>query len=112
MPYLDTRLIKYLDNDKHLILHNKQNKQLSKDAMLGIMDPGVIYRKNTHGLKWNSLEFLKRNKNEIIQEIKASPFLNSILSKKTLHSLDKPTFRKSLLLSLYSVALFDKAFQI
>ncbi len=112
MPYLDTRFIKYIDNDKHLFLHNEHNKQFAKEAMLGIMDPVVIYRKNTHGLKWSSLEFLKRNKNDIIKEIKTSHFLNEILSKKTLESLNKPTFRKSLLLSLYSVALFDKAFHV
>lgn len=112
MPYLDTRFIKYIDNDKHLFLHNEHNKQFAKEAMIGIMDPVVIYRKNTHGLKWSSLEFLKRNKNDIIKEIKSSHFLNEILSKKTLESLNKPTFRKSLLLSLYSVALFDKAFHV
>ncbi|MDQ1325003.1 MAG: hypothetical protein QG564_127 [Campylobacterota bacterium] len=112
MPYLDTRFIKYIDHDKHLFLHNKHNKQFAKEAMCDIMDPIVTYRKNTHGLKWSSLEFLKRNKNEIVNEIKTSPFLKSILSKKTLEDLNKPTFRKSLLLSLYSVALFDKIFHI
>lgn len=111
-PFLDTRLIKYIDIDEKIRFYSDFSKQFERDAMKGIMDESVVYRKDNEGLRWRSTVLLKKNKQKMIDEIKASNFLKSILSKKTLGSLNQPTFRKSLLLSLYSVALFDKAFHI
>jgi hypothetical protein len=112
LPFLDSRLIKYMDHRSPKILKNKHIKQLAREAMLGIMDEQVIYRKDNEGLRWKSTKLVKDNKDKIIEEIKVSPFLKNILSEKTLQALDKPGFRKSLLLSLYSVAIFDKVFHI
>lgn len=112
LPFLDSRLIKYIDHSTPILLKNKYNKQLAREAMAGIMDNQVIYREDNEGLRWKSTKLVKDNKDKIIEEIRSSSFFNTILSEKTLHALDKATFRKSLLLSLYSVALFDKVFHI
>ena len=112
LPFLDSRLIKYIDNDRRLMLKKKYNKQFARESMIGIMDEKVIYREDNQGLRWKSTKLIKDNKEQIIEKIRSSSFLNTILSEKTLQSLDKPSFRKSLLLSLYSVAIFDKSFNI
>jgi len=112
LPFLDTRLIKYMDLNDEILFSQGLSKQFARDSMKGIMDDSVINRQDNEGLRWRSTVLLKKNKNQIINEIKDSKFLKQILSEKTLKSLDKRTFRKSLLLSLYSVALFDKQFHI
>jgi asparagine synthetase B (glutamine-hydrolysing) len=112
LPFLDARLIKYMDLNDETLFAAGLSKQFARDAMKGIMDDSVINREDNEGLRWRSTVLLKKNKNQIINEIKQSKFLKQILSEKTLESLDKRIFRKSLLLSLYSVALFDKKFRI
>lgn len=111
-PFLDTRLVKYMDVDEDIRFHSKFDKQFARDAMKEIMDESVVYREDNEGLRWRSTVLLKENKKQIIHEIKSSKFLKTILSEKTYNKLETLTFRKSVLLSLYSVALFDKAFNI
>lgn len=112
LPFLDTRLIKYMDLNDTTLFSGQLSKQFARDAMRGIMDDSVIYREDNEGLRWRSTVLLKKNKIQIINEIRNSVFLKQILSEKTMNSLHKRTFRKSLLLSLYSIAIFDKKFQI
>jgi asparagine synthase (glutamine-hydrolysing) len=111
IPFLDNRLIKYMDLDESILFSGTYSKQFARESMYGIMDNEVIYRKDNEGLRWRSTVLLKQNKESMIKEIENSPLLNKILSKKTLNSLNNKMFRKSLLLSLYSVALFDKEFK-
>ena len=111
IPFLDNRLIKYMDLDESILFSGTYSKQFARESMHGIMDNDVIYRKDNEGLRWRSTVLLKQNKESMIKEIENSPLLNKILSKKTLDSLNNKMFRKSLLLSLYSVALFDKEFK-
>jgi len=111
IPFLDNRLIKYMDLNENILFSGTYSKQFARESMHDIMDNEVVYRKDNEGLRWRSTVLLNQNKESMINEIKNSPLLNKILSEKTLGSLNNKMFRKSLLLSLYSVALFDKEFK-
>ena len=111
-PFLDTRLIKYMDIDEETRFFATCQKQFARESMHGLMDNDVIYRKDNEGLRWRSTVLLKENKVAMIDEIRKSKFLQTTLSEKTLRQLENKTFRKSLLLSLYSVALLDRAFDL
>ena len=107
-PFVTDRMSKYIWLPPEMHFQDGVNKYLLRKLMN--IDREVAWRTDNQGFRWKSSRFLEKNKHHIMKEIKESSLVRRMLSLygRTALLAAQIKSKKSLLLPLYSLAVYDR----